>query len=189
LLLCAGALVAFALWAAPAQAIKWVPESTAITGSSINTKMEYGGVQTTICNSELKGTTPAAGATMPLTSWIFNECENPTGGFTASMSVSVGKIPFSVVATKESEAHIEIPKEGSLKVTLRNFLVDWCVYTAEGPQVLTGTFSNATHVLTLTGKANFKRTGWGSAETCGENEEEEAPFVGFWGMSEKLEIK
>jgi len=175
---------------APAQAVSWKPLNTAVTGTSINTRLEYG-PQTIICNSEFKGTTAmAASATIPLSSWTFSECENPGEGYRADAWVTVGKTSLAVTATQATGggngvAQFEIPNEASVTFRLRNFFfITICTYTATGPQSLSGaTFTDSANSLsfvTATKSANWVRSG--SEATCGE-EEEAAKFLGYWGVS------
>lgn len=191
-----GALAAFAIWAAPAQAVEWLPTNTAITGQSINTKLEYAG-QTIVCNSEFKGMTAGApSATIILSSWgAFKNCTNAT--FSAFGSTSVGKTSFSLVATKavgggNGVAQIEIPNEATVVFGLESFFLNWCVYTAAGPQTLAGgTFTKNVGSLVYSTTATFKRTGLGSEATCGPAEEKAAKFSAYFGVApiNKLEIK
>jgi hypothetical protein len=183
---------------ASAQAVAWKPLNTAVTGGSINTRLEYG-PQTIICDSEFKGTTAmAASATMQLTSWTFKNCTNTA--YSAYAKATVGKTSLALTATKASGggdgvAQFEIPNEAVVTFGLENiFGISICVYTATGPQSLTGAgFTNKSDQLqwaTPTTSANWKWTGgFGSAATCGPAEEK-AKFGGQWGVTpNNLEIE
>jgi hypothetical protein len=192
----AGAFLVVALAASPAQAVSWKPLGAAVTGKSVNTKLEYG-PQGISCESEFKGTTAMApSATIIVSSWTFKNCINVD--FFSSASVSSGGTSLSLTATKDTgggdgEAQFEFPKGRTLDFFLTGFFFNVCVYTLAGPQSLSGaTFVNKTDQLkfTNTTSATWKLTGGsGDEETCGPAEEK-AKFSGTWTVTPgNLEIE